>query len=266
VEETYAPDRSFVLRRAKAWQEEADRLVWLKETRLFRTTPAAIQARDSLRYEGRLLAQFKRQPDFPSLLDIEEGDEAVAIVFSFSSGPALEQAFGPLNQPMDAGQAYRLLRSLHPLCRMLRTLHRQDLAHRYLTPETIILLEERRNHAVLRDLGLAAQPRTSDEGPPLYRAPEQTRERGLSLPGPHTDIYQLGAVLYHLLTGRTPTSFLSEIEPPSIWNRSFPVELDRALIRARAKSPGDRWSTLQDFCLALDRAAELLVSQLRGEE
>lgn len=267
VEEIESPDRSFVRRRAKAWQPETDRLVWLKQVRVRHTAPAAIRARDALGYEGRLLAHLEHHFDFPRLLDVETSDEAVTIVYGFTPGPTLAQAFGPLGKPLDASRAYRLLRSVRPLCGMLGVLHhhKEKLSHRHLTPEDIVLLEGRRDHAVLRDLGLAARPRTSDEGPDLYRAPEQTRRDAFSLPGPHTDVYQLGAVLYHLLTGRSPTSlFLAEIEPPSTWNRSLPPELDDVLLRALAEAPGDRWPTIGGLCTALDRAADQLKALLRG--
>jgi len=265
VDEIQSPDRSFVRRRAKAWQPETDRLVWVKQVLVRRTTPAATQARDALSHEGRLLARLEHQPDFPRLFELDTSDEAVTIVYAFTPGPTLAQAFGPLGRPLDAGRAYRLLRSVHSLCTMLGVLHREGLSHRHLTPEDIVLLKGRRDHAVLRDLGLAAQPRTPDEGPTLYRAPEQTRmDASLTLPGSHTDVYQLGAVLYHFLSGRPPTSFLAKIEPPSTWNRSLPPELDDALLRALAEDPGDRWPTIRGLRDALDRAAARLRGQLRG--
>lgn len=239
VYEIQAPDRSFVRRRAKAWQPEANRLVWLKQVRVLHATQAATQARDALGREGRLLARFEHNADFPRLFDLDTSDEAVTIAYAFTPGPTLARTFGPLDKPLDTARAYSLLRSMRPLCGMLAVLHRENLSHRHLTPEDIVLLEGWRDHAVLRDLGLAAEPRTPDEGPALYRAPEQAQAT-LTVPGPHTDIYQLGAVLYHLLTGRPPTSFLAEVEPPSSWNRWLPSELDDALLRALAEDPADR--------------------------
>jgi serine/threonine protein kinase len=164
---------------------------------------------------------------------------------------------------LEADRAYRLLRCLRPLCTALAALHREGVYHRHLTPEDVVLLEGRRDHAVLRDFGLAAHPRTPDEGPALYRAPEQARMSAPTLPGPHTDIYQLAALLYHFLTGRAPTSFLSEIEPPSVWNRSLSAELDAALLRALAEAPTDRWPSMNTFCVALAQAAARLRSRLR---
>jgi hypothetical protein len=264
VDEAWAPDRSFVRRRAKAWQPQADRLTWLKQVRVQRATPAAVQARDALDYEGRLLARFERQPDFPHLLELEKNDEVVTIVYAFTPGPTLAQAFGPLGKPLEAGRVYRLLRSVRPLCAMLAALHREGVFHRHLTPEDVVLLEGRRDHAALQDLGLASQPRTPDEGPAFYRAPEQARMNALILPGSHTDVYQLGAVLYHFLAGRAPASLLAGIESPSAWNPSLPAELDAALLRALAATPGDRWPSADAFCAALTQAADRLRSRLRG--
>jgi len=263
VDETWAPDRSFVRRRAKAWQPETDRLVWLKQVRVRRPTPSAIQARDALSYEGRLLTQLEQRLDFPRLFDLDANNEAVTIVYTFTPGPTLVQVFGPLGKPLDAERACRLLRSMRSLCSMLGTLHRKELSHRYLTPEDIVMLHRQRDHAVLRDLGLAALPRMPEEGPTIYRAPEQARA-SLTLPGPHTDVYQLSAVLYHLLTGRPPSSFLMEMERPSALNRSLPSELDAALLRALSEAPDDRWPGIGAFCSALKQAADRLQSHLRG--
>jgi len=263
VDEIQAPDRSFVRRRAKAWQPETDRLVWLKQVRVLRATPAATQAWDALRHEGRLLARLEHHSGFPRSFDPETSEEAVTIVYAFTPGPTLAQAFGPLDKPLDTARVYSLLRSMRPLCGMLAVLHRENLSHRHLTPEDIVLLEGRRDHAVLRDLGLATQPRTPDEGPALYRAPEQVQAT-LTVPGPQTDVYQLGTVLYHLLTGRVPTSFLAEIEPPSTWNLSLPSELDKAILRALAEDPADRWPNIRDLRDALAQAANRLKGLLRG--
>lgn len=267
VDETQSLDRSYIRRRAKAWQPDTNRKVWLKQVHAVRATPSAKKAWDMLKHEGHLLTRLENSPDahFPRLLDLDANETSVTLAYTVISERTLAQVFGPLDRPLDMGRALRLLRSVRSLCDMLGVLHREKLSHRHLTPGDIVLLEGRRDRAGLQDLGLATQPPVPDEGPSLYRAPEQARLDRLTLPGPRTDIYQVGAVLYHFLAGRPPTAFLAGVEPPSTWNRSLPPELDDAILKALAEDPGDRWPGIGDFDKALHRAANQLQNLLRGE-
>jgi serine/threonine-protein kinase len=100
----------------------------------------------------------------------------------------------------------------------------------------------------LRDLGLATRPARVGEGPPGYAAPEQLYAR-YHIPG--TDIYQLGALLYHLLTGKKANAFLYEPPSPSCLEPTLPPALDPVLMRALAREPARRWPDLVTFANAL---------------
>jgi serine/threonine protein kinase len=267
VSETQAPDRSFVRRQAKAWQPATNRMVWIKQVELRRATRAAGEARTRLQREGQLLVKFEATPDlhFPRMLALDPGEQQATLVYAVTAEKSLAQVFGPLDKSLDGERALRLLRGTRSLGAMLTALHRERLSHRHLTPDDIVILDGRRDQAALQDLGLAMQPPVPGEGPPLYRAPEQTRADRLTVPGPRTDIYQLGALLYHFLTGHTPAAFLADVEPPSTWNRSLPAEMDDALVRALAEDPAARWPSIGELCDALKRAADQLQTDLRGE-
>jgi serine/threonine protein kinase len=113
-------------------------------------------------------------------------------------------------------------------------LHDHGVTHRYLTPGGIITLDDGR--LVLRDLGLAARDHEPGEGPADYQAPEQ--RRGDRHPGPQTDIYQLAAVAYHLVTGRPPNAGISL--PVRAQARDVPERVRRALDAALALDPTER--------------------------
>lgn len=131
---------------------------------------------------------------------------------------------------------------------MLGVLHSEHLAHRTLTPHNILLIHGK--HAVLQDVGIAAQPFIPGEGAGLYQAPEQIRmTQDKAIPGPHTDIYRLGAVLYHILTGNIASS--SPIIPPSTWNNILPQELDAVLLKAIDPVVRSRWHRMYDFARAI---------------
>lgn len=254
IEQQHGADRSYLRRRAKAWRQDIDRLVWLKQMQVLHQTPLAKQALDLLRTEARLLAKMDHLPDFPHVLDVEESDQGYTLVFTFTSGTPLSRAFGPLDASLEPSRIIDLLRCLQPLYAMLDALHRQRVAHRNLSPEQIVLVGGRNARAVVGDLGLAATPLTADEGPPLYRAPEQVRGFLPTASVAQIDVYQLGATLYHLIAGQPVLSISGRIEPPGTYNRSVLPELDAALLRALASSPTERWPNIFAFRNALNRA------------
>jgi nucleoside phosphorylase len=256
VEETWSPDRSVVRRRAKAQQSQTNRKVWLKQVQVLRSTSTANTLRNALRQEGQLLEELEqeRYRDFPRLLASHSTEQSVIIVYDSTQGSPL-QVFGPKDAPLDAFSARILLQSMQSLCTTLGILHRRHLAHRALTPETILLQDGRR--AVLQDVGLATRRFELGEGPELYQAPEQLRlAQDLSVPGSYTDIYQLGVILYHILTRRLPSSSPLPVVPPSYWNNALPRDLDAVLLRAINHSVKTRWHNIHEFAHALKQATQ----------
>ena len=144
--------------------------------------------------------------------------------------------------------------------------HQHGVIHRDIKPENILLSG---GHAQLADFGIArALLPDSDErltesgislGTPRYMSPEQAMaQRDVDA---RTDIYSLGCVLYELLageppfTGPTPQAVLakrlSEPIPHLRTGRDVPQALERAVTRALARSPADRFSTAAEFAGAL---------------
>lgn len=147
--------------------------------------------------------------------------------------------------------------------------HRQGLLHRDVKPANIMLTHRDDvgvQRTLLTDFGIAR--RTDDisgltatnmtVGTVAYSAPEQLM--GEDVDG-RTDQYALAATAYHLLTGRqlfphsNPAVVISRHHnsaPPKVSTiRPELRDLDRALITALAKDPGDRYTTCSDFASAL---------------
>lgn len=111
-----------------------------------------------------------------------------------------------------------------------------------------------------RELGLVDREHASNSsGTPALMAPEQT-ERSAAGIGPWTDVYQLGGILYALLTGRFPHSCASGeqtlhhaslglVEPPSeeSGDREVPEDLEGLCLEALAADPTDRCPSAEDF-------------------
>lgn len=145
--------------------------------------------------------------------------------------------------------------------------HAAGILHRDLKPENILLS---RGHALLADFGIASTAAAPDQarltqtgtslGTPAYMSPEQaTGEREL---GPPCDIYGLGSILYELLTGEAPFTgptfeailvkrFTQEPPHPRATRTETPPEVDRAVVRALARDPADRYASAREFAAAL---------------
>ena len=146
--------------------------------------------------------------------------------------------------------------------------HRQNVIHRDIKPENILLHE---GQAVVADFGIARAitAAASDQvtarglavGTPEYMSPEQAMaERDLD---GRSDLYALGCVLYEMLTGEPPfhgdnaqatlALHLTATPAPIRGRRpTLPDGLDRAVLRALAKQPADRFQSAADFASALD--------------
>jgi len=165
--------------------------------------------------------------------------------------------------PID--QAIRIAREV---ASALGYAHERGVVHRDIKPENILLSAR---HAIVADFGIARAVRTSGEqaitqagiplGTPAYMSPEQASgETDLDR---RADLYSLGCVLFEMLTGRPPfvgTSMTKimiahvQERPPSVCSscKGAPAELDRAVRRALAKDPADRFQTAGEFLEALE--------------
>jgi len=89
---------------------------------------------------------------------------------------------------------------------------------------------------------------------PDYAAPEQIRGKGIT---PRTDVYQLGAALYELLTGRTPFGHCGETiheleraileQDPDSLGHTLGGDLDAIVLKALRKNPDERYASATEF-------------------
>jgi hypothetical protein len=164
---------------------------------------------------------------------------------------------------------------LQQIAGALAAVHRHGVVHGDLKPENILLVPSnvRRDFVKLIDFGvarvLASGADTGESslgGAPEYMAPEQADINVGAKPDPRTDVYALGCVAYHMVTGRPPFVADSVVEllakhegeipaaPSSLRPAgTLPVELDGVLLRALEKDPAKRWPDMAAFGEALAR-------------
>ena len=153
-------------------------------------------------------AEAAARMDHPNIVPIYEVGEFEGRAFfcmKLILGPSLSERL--LQGPMNNARATRVMKEI---CGAIEYAHQQGILHRDLKPSNILLDED--NNAYVADFGLAKQTSGRDAtltktgallGTPSYMAPEQAsgdRARYSEL----TDVYALGAILYHMLTGRPP--------------------------------------------------------------
>jgi hypothetical protein len=212
LEERFSADRSTLFRQARALRiapapARGQEYAWLRQVETRQPGPAAYAALAALGRERDLLARL-RVEGMPRALQLTADNTTATLAMewpgsSFPGGPCetLAAGLGQAGAPPDSWLMFRLFTGLAGLCITLGSLHKAGVAHRYLTPAGIIVLDDGR--LVLRDAGLAGREHRPGEGPADYQAPEQ-RRGAAGRPGALTDSYQLAAVAYHLLVGHPP--------------------------------------------------------------
>src|SRR6516165_853603 len=135
--------------------------------------------------------------------------------------------------------------------------HDRGVIHRDLKPGNVLFTRD--GLAKICDFGLARLASSTDEltqdapvGTPSYMAPEQTGGSGSAVTV-RTDIYALGAILYHLLTGRPPFQGESREEvlqqvrtaepvPPRKLQPAIPLDLEIICLKCLDKDPARRYA------------------------
>ena len=250
----------------RARQGGLNRIVALK------VLPGAAFASASFRARFQREAETAARLKHPGIVAVHEVGQALGQPFlsmDFIDGPSLASRLA--ESRVTSEFAAQLLREV---ARAVAHAHLKGVAHRDLKPSNILLTRE--NQPILTDFGLACfldleslEGLTLDVmGSPPYLPPERLAD-GKSSDPVMEDVYGLGAVLYHCLTGRPPfvadnlnalLAAVGESEPvaPRRLNHSVPVDLETICLKCLEKSPAARYANAADVADELDRF-------LRGE-
>jgi hypothetical protein len=174
----------------------------------------------------------------------------------------LPRSLADLDKPVPLAEALRIAAGI---AAGIAYAHERGIVHRDIKPGNILLADDLTPK--IADWGMSTRPaetrETAAAGFTLaYAAPEQIAPDRFGRAGPATDIYQLGAVLYEMATGKPPHAgegiagmagavLDAEPVPPSAIDPAL-AGLDEVILRCLAKTPADRYRSAGDLLGALE--------------
>ncbi len=212
--------------------------------------------------EAKMIARLEH-PAIVPVYDYGEDQGCPYLVMRYMGGGTLKERLA--HGALPAGEINAILQRI---CSALDKAHARGVVHRDLKPGNILFDED--SNAYLADFGIARLTETSQTftvlGTPQYLTPEQANGQPVDA---RTDVYQMGVVLFEMLTGRIPFDadtpvgliFQHVTAPiPSVraLNHQLPPSADAVLSKAMAKLPDARYSTAG--ALAAAAASEFLAA------
>jgi serine/threonine-protein kinase len=245
-----------------AWDRKLKREVAVKVLRADLSPSPAFLER--FRREAVTVARL-RHPNIIPIYTVGESEGLVYFVMPLIQGQNLAAALA--REPrLPVAEACRILTEA---ANALQEAHEAGLVHRDIKPENI-MLEGKQRRVLVMDFGIAKALGGTGEsgltvtgmiiGTPQYMSPEQAAGRREI--DHRSDQYSLAVVGYRMLTGQLP--FAAETPQELVYQQiaetpkplqelapGIPRDLARALARAMAKDPADRFPTIEEFALAV---------------
>ncbi|MBD5544102.1 MAG: serine/threonine protein kinase [Lachnospiraceae bacterium] len=201
----------------------------------------------------------------PSIVDVIDDGNTFLIVMDYIEGIPLSK----LLAEEGVQSQENVIEWAKQLCSVLDYLHTRDnpIIYRDMKPSNVMLKPD--GNVVLIDFGTARTFKETSVGDTTclgtrgYAAPEQFGGRGQT--DARTDIYCLGATIYHLVTGHNPCEPPYEMYPIRKWNSLLSSGLEIIVSKCTQPNPADRYQTCAELMYALEHYNELDESYKRKQ-
>ena len=201
-------------------------------------------------------------PVLPRIVDIINQNGTIYVVMDFIEGTTISERLrkeGAQAQDLVIEWGIQLAGALDYLHNM-----NPPVIYRDMKPSNVMIKPE--GGVKLIDFGTAKEyivennADTTALGTRGYAAPEQFGDkqgRGIYNTDARTDIYNLGATLYHIVTGMNPCEPPYEIKPIRQWNPMLSSGLEKILLKCTQQDPDDRYQNCSELIYDLQHYEEL---------
>ncbi len=212
--------------------------------------------------EARSAARLEH-PNIVAVYDAGVVDDVHYLAMEYVEGETLADVLARINGPLPVDFVISVTTQV---ASALDYAHRRGVVHRDVKPSNILVQEN--GKVLLTDFGIAhavglrsPEQKAAVLGTPEYMSPEQAMGRAVD---GRSDVYSLGIVVFHMLTGRPPfygdnhrdilyAHVHQPLPDPRTMNANLPIDIGRVMDRATAKDPDDRYPTAGAFAQALRR-------------
>lgn len=207
--------------------------------------------------EARMLAKFSH-PGLVEVFRFWEGNGTAYMAMRYYRGVTLREMLR--SNPQVVTDQW-LCETLDPILLALQELHHEKCYHRDIAPDNILVLPNGRS--VLMDFGAARRiiggmtRALTTVLKPGYAPIEQYSDDGSMAQGAWTDIYAVGGVLYHAMTGKVPVQAISRmmndpLKPVATAARGeFSANLCEVVMKCLSVMPENRYQTVDELRAAL---------------
>jgi serine/threonine protein kinase len=218
-----------------------------------------LRFKEKLKQEARILLEVEH-PNIVNVSEVFEENNTAYMVMEFIDGENLKDIICK-NEFLNLND---VLFHIKQIGNALQYIHERNIIHLDVKPANILI--DKTGNARLIDFGIAKQ--YTDTNPQTQAATVTAFSKGYSpieqyaanrkeKYGAYTDIYSLGATLYHCVTREVPIEAASrlseELIPPSRYNPALPMHIERAILKAMELKHKDRFATVMDFLEALEQ-------------